>query len=328
MLTIRGDRVIPAPRALLFAVLLVAAMACTEALAAHLLIGTLAPPDIVLPEAGLREGLTSLGYVEGSNLTIQSKRGDSSEAFRSAAASLIKDSVTVIVAFGSSAARAALAVTSEVPVVFISGDPLGTGLVPSLARPGANATGISTVNTELIPKRFQLLQEVLPATRRILLLSNPNSPLHSQELKNARAGAAALQLDIVLLTARNPEELEAVLAKIRRGQADGFTTSSDALFLSSKSKIAEAVGRAKLPAIFPWPNDHDPNVLMAYGASTKEMGLRAAGYVDKIFKGAKPGDLPIEQISKYELIVDLRAAKALGIRVPQELIMRADQVVR
>jgi len=187
---------------------------------------------------------------------------------------------------------------------------------------------VSTVNTELIPKRFELLQKALPTARRIMLLGNPSSPLYSQELKHARAGASALRIQLILLSARNPEELQAALGKIQPGKADGFTTSSDALFLSSKSKIAEAIVRAKLPAVFPWPNDHDRGVLMAYGASTKEMGFLAASYIDKILRGAKPGDLPIQQISKYELVLDLRAATSLGIKVPQEIVMRADEVIR
>ena len=294
----------------------------------HVRVGTLTPPDIVLPEEGLREGLMSLGYMEGKNLTIERRRGDSPEGLRSAAEGLVKLKVDAMVAFGSSAARAAIASTSDVPIVFISGDPLGTGLVSNLARPGANATGISTVNTELIPKRFELLRQVVPTARRMILLANPTSPLYSQELKHAHAGAAALRVQLIVLTARNPEELEVTLSKIQRGQADGFTTSSDALFLSTKSKIAETAIRARLPAVFPWPNDHNAGVLMAYGASTREMGLRAAGYIDKILRGARPGELPIEQISKYELVVDLRTAKSLGIRVPQELVVRADEVIR
>jgi putative ABC transport system substrate-binding protein len=221
-----------------------------------------------------------------------------------------------------------MAATSTVPVVFISGDPVATGLVSSLARPGANATGVSTVNTELIPKRFELLQQVVPTARRMMLLTNPDSPLYPQELRNAQAGASALQMQLILLTARNVGELEVTLGKIQRGQADGFTTSSDVLFLSTKSKIAEAVVRAKLPAVFPWPNDHDSGVLMAYGASTRDMGLRAASYIDRILRGARPAELPVEQISKYELLVDLRAARSLGIKVPQELIVRADEVIR
>jgi putative ABC transport system substrate-binding protein len=294
----------------------------------HVRIGTLTPTAVVAIEESLRDGLSGLGYIEGRNLTTERKRGDSEDTLRLAARELVAMRVDAIVAFGTQAARAAISVTSSIPIVFISGDPVGTGLVSSLARPGRNATGVSTLNVELIPKRLELLQRVLPQARRVMLLTNPNSALHGQVLKNAQIGAAALHIRLFTLDARNENELEAALHRIRHEDADALIPSTDVLFLSNRGKIAEAVAKAKLPAMFPWPDHHDARVLMAYGSSATDMGHRVASYLDRIFKGANPGDLPIEQLSKYELVISMRAAKDLGIQVPQEILLRADEVVQ
>lgn len=314
--------------ALLLGTSVIGSSVSAEPLPNHVRIGVLTTTPVVSVEEWLQEGLSRLGYIEGRNLTTERKRADSEESLRSAALALVQSRVDVIVAIGTPAARAALSVTSKVPVVFISGDPVGTGLVASLARPGGNATGVSTLNIELIPKRLELLQQVAPRVRRVMLLGNPNSALHPQVLKHAQMGASALHMQLIALDARNVEELETALRRVQRSEADGFMPASELLFFSNKSKIEEAVAKARMPAVFPWPDDHDPGVLMAYGASAKEIGLRAAAYVDRILRGAKPADLPIEQISKYELVISLRAAKDLGIKVPQELLLRADEVIR
>jgi putative ABC transport system substrate-binding protein len=187
---------------------------------------------------------------------------------------------------------------------------------------------VSTLNVELIPKRLELLHQVVPRARRIILLGNPNSALHPQVLKHAQMGVSALHMQLIALDARTEEELEAALGRIRHGDADALIPSTDVLFLSNRSKIAEAVAKAKLPAVFPWPDHNDARVLMAYGASPRDMGLRVANYLDRILRGAKPADLPIEQLSKYELIISVRAARELGIQVPQEILLRADEVIQ
>jgi putative ABC transport system substrate-binding protein len=197
-----------------------------------------------------------------------------------------------------------------------------------LAHPGANATGVSTLSIELIPKRLELLRQVAPRVRRVILLGNPNGSYHAQVLKHAQKGASALQMQLIAMDARDAGELDAALLGIQRGTADALMASPDVLFLSNKSKIAQAVAKARMPAIFPWPDNPEAGVLMAYGASTQEMGLLAASYVDRILKGAKPADLPIEQISKYELVINLRVARDLGLKVPQEVLLRADNVIR
>ena len=291
-------------------------------------IGALAPPVFISPEQGLREGLNELGYIEGKNLTIERRLADTADGLRQGASELVRSKVDVIVAFGTSAASAALSTTSIIPVVYISGDPVGAGLATNLARPGGNATGVSTLSTQLMPKRLQLLQQVAPRMRRVILLGNPSSTLHAGQLEELRNAGGKLRIQVIAVDARNREELTAGLARIQRGAADAFVLSSDVLFLGNKERIAAAVAKAKLPAIFPWRDYHDANVLMSYGGNPKEFGRLAAAYVDRILKGAKPGDLPIEQVSKYELVIDLRVARKLGIKVPQDLLLRADEVIQ
>ena len=291
-------------------------------------IGALVPPVLLSPEEGLRQGLRELGYVEGRNLTIERRLAATNDALQSGAADLVRSRVDLIVAFSTAAARAALSETSTIPVVFISGDPVGTNLAESLARPGANGTGVSTLSTELIPKRLELLRQVAPRMRRVILLGNPTTPLYAGALKAAQEAALTLHVHIIALDARNADELNMALQAIQRSSADAFIAGSDLLFLANKKKIAVAVVKAKLPGMFPWRDYHEAGVLMSYGASPKELGRQAAAYVDKILKGAKPAELPIEQMSKYELVIDLRVARELGIKVPQDLLLRADEVIR
>jgi putative ABC transport system substrate-binding protein len=291
-------------------------------------IGALVPAAIISSEEGLRQALSELGYIEGKNLTIDRRRAGSNDALQSGAADLVRSRVDVIVAFGTTAARAALSATSTIPVVFISGDPVGTGLAASLARPGANGTGVSTLSSELVPKRLELLLQIAPRVRRVILLGNPSSALHAGVLREAQKASQTLSIHIITLNARNADELNAALRGVQRSAGDAFTVSPDFLFLVNKERIAAAVAKAKLPAIFPVRDYHDAGVLMSYGPGAREMGRQAATYVHKILKGAKPADLPIEQISKYELVIDLRVARELGLDVPQDLLLRADEVIR
>ena len=292
-------------------------------------IGVLTPLGDTLAEAGLTEGLSELGYTEGKNLTIEWRRyTQSTDALRAAATDLVRLRVDLIVAVGTQAARAALSATSTIPVVFQSGDPVASGLVANLARPGANATGVSTQTTELMGKRLELLQQFAPRIRRVILLVNPDSPLHAAVLSETQKVASTLRIHIVTLKARNADELDAALRGIRRTSGDAFIVSSDVFFIANKAKIADAIRKAKLPALVPTRDYHGDGVLMSYGPSLRWGAHRAAAYVDKILKGARPGDLPVEQYSKFELIIDLRAAHELGLKVPQELLLRADEVIR
>ncbi len=291
-------------------------------------IGALTPLAMTSFEEGLRQGLAEFDYIEGKNLIFERRRAESSDALLSAAQDLVSSKVNLIVALTTPGARAALSATPTLPVVFISGDPVGTGLAKSLAHPGGNATGVSTLSTELMAKRLELLKQVAPHIRRVILLGNPGSQLQAGVLKEARRAGEALHIQIVAVNARNVAEPDAALSRLQHGPSDAFMVASDVLFLGNRAKIAAAVAKARLPGIFPWRDYHDAGVLMSYGSSTKEMGRQVAAYVDRILKGAKPADLPIEQSSKYELVIDLRLARAMGLKVPRSLLARADEVIR
>ena len=279
-------------------------------------------------EAGLREGLQELGYTEGKNLAIEWRRSAGTyEEFRLHAAELVRAKPDLIVAFGTPAARAALDATTTIPVVFYVGDPVASGLAASLARPGANGTGVSVLSVELTAKRLDFLHQLVPKARRIVYLMNPSNPLTARLLEEAQEASRALGLQLEPVSARNVGEIDAALRKIRRSGADGLLVS-DMFFLVERVKIAQAVREARLPAVFAWKESQDDSVLMSYGPSLKEVARRVAIYVNRVLRGAKPSQLPIEQDSKYELIIDLRVARELGIKVPQELLYRADEVIR
>ena len=278
-------------------------------------------------EEGLRSGLRELGYVEGKNILIEWRRSAGGDD-RSIAAELARAKLDVIVVASTAAARSALEVTRSTPVVFLSGDPVGSGLVASLAKPGGNATGVSGVLTELTAKQLELLRAITPRARRIACLMSSANPSAVQQLEAARKAAQALGAQIIPLDARNDSELEAALHALAHSGADSLLVTGDILFRANKSRIAQAVRKAKLPGAFPYREYHDYGVLMSYGPDLKEAGRKMAGYVERILKGTKPADLPIEQIAKYELVIDLRVAKELGIKVPEALLQRADEVLR
>jgi putative ABC transport system substrate-binding protein len=293
-------------------------------------IGALVLPLATSPfEEGLRDGLRELGYIEGKNIVIEWRRsGVTNEELRLLAADLTRSKVQVIVVYGTPATRAVLEATTTIPVVFGSGAPVESGLAASLARPGGNATGVSVIITELTEKRLELLHQVAPRARRIAYLTNSSNPIAAAQLDAALKAARTLGLELLTLDARNADELDTVLGAMVRSQANGVLIGADPLLDASRSKIAAAVRKARLPAISPFREYHDEGVLLSYGTNQAEVGRKMAVYVDKILKGAKPSELPIEQMSKYDLIIDLRVAREMGIHVPQELLLRADEVIR
>jgi putative ABC transport system substrate-binding protein len=282
--------------------------------------------DVRIEEA-LRQGLHELGYIEGKNLLIEWRRSAerNEEKLRSLSIELANSKVNVIVAVGTLSARAALQAT-KIPVVFLSGDPVGAGLAESLARPAGNGTGISVVTTNLDSKRLEFLKQLLPRARRMAVLLNPDNPLAGKARLDE--AAHALGIELVKFEVRDTRELVAALRAIPKSKADGVFIAGDALFFANKTKVAQAVREAGLPAIFPWGEYHRERVLMSYGANLTEAVRRTASFIDKILKGTKPADIPIEQISKYELIIDLRIARELRLDVPQSLLVLADEVIR
>jgi len=292
-------------------------------------IGVLIPQMADAPLGdGLREGLRDLGYIEGKTIVLESRPpGSSPEALRSIAADLARSKVRLIVVFSTPAARAALDATT-LPVVFLAGDPVAAGLATSLARPGGNATGVSLLTSELTAKRLELLRLSAPRARHFILLTNSANPTTLRQLEGAQEGARTLGLELMVLDARNATELDAALARIPQSGAGGVVVSAELLFLANRARIARALRETRLPAIFPATEYHDAGVFMSYGPSLKQAMRRVAVYVDKILKGAKPRDLPIEQVAKVELGIDLRVARAQSLEIPEELLLRADEVIR
>ena len=279
---------------------------------------------------GFQQGLRELGYVEGKNILIEWRNTLGYEdKLRPLAAELVQMAPDVIVTFGTPAALAVLKATRSIPVVFASvGDPLATGLATNLARPEGNGTGVSLLSSELGVKRLDLLRQLAPRARRVAFLVAPANPSNAVQTKSVQAAAQSLGIKLDTYNARNAGEVESALRAIPWKSIDGMLIGSDPIFEAEGAKISKAVRAARVPAVFPWPHWHEYRVLMSYGPDLRNVASRAAYYVDKILKGAKPSDLPVEQISQVDLIIDLRVARELGIKVPQELLFRAERVIR
>jgi putative ABC transport system substrate-binding protein len=293
-------------------------------------IGIVAPPEASSPvEEGLRQGLRELGYVEGESVVIETRRpSDAYADLERTAAELKQAKVQVIVAFSTPTARAMMAATST-PVVFLAGgDPVATGLAASLARPGGNATGIALQLLELTAKRIELLHQLVPKARRIGVLVNTHNPVGLSQLKEAEAAAGSMGLRALRFDVHTGAEIEEALRSINRNTVDAVLVTGDLLLFGNKGKIAKGLREARVPAIFPNPLYHDNGVLSSFGPDVRAAASRLARYVDRIVKGAAPGDLPVEQASKHQLLIDLRVAREIKLQVPQDLLLRADEVIR
>src|SRR5712692_2953811 len=274
-------------------------------------IGFLTPlPESGPDREGFRQGLRELGYVEGKNINVEWRRADTIQQAQALADGLINAKVDVIVASGTPAADAAMRATATIPVVFANiGDPVASGFAASLARPGRNGTGVSIDSTELQPKRVELLHQLAPRARRITYLVNSSNPIAAKVFKEAETAARTLGVRLQTLDARNGRELDIVLQTLEKNPPEAVLVGGDLMYLANKGKVAAAVRKTRIPAIFPFDAFHEDGALMSFGPSLREAGRLAAVYVDKILKGAKPPELPIQQISRFELIIDLRLAR-------------------
>jgi putative ABC transport system substrate-binding protein len=276
-----------------------------------------------------RRGLHDLGYVDGRTILIEYRYAEGRlERLPDLAANLVRLKVDVIVTAGEAAIRAARGATSTIPIVMASaGDPVGSGLVASLARPGGNVTGLSLVATEAAGKRLELLKETLPMLSRVAVLWNPTNQSKLPEWENAQLAARALGLTLRSVEVRAPDDFEGAFSTIARERPDALVTLSDAVTTIHRTRIAAFAIKRKLPTIAENRAYAETGSLMTYGASQSDLFRRAAIYVDKILKGARPGDLPVEQPTKFELVVNMKTAKALGLTIPPAVLARADQVI-
>jgi putative ABC transport system substrate-binding protein len=276
------------------------------------------------------ERLQELGYTEGKNITLVYRSADGRpERLPEIAAELVQTRPDVLVTgFGTLAAKAAMAATTTIPVVFtMVGDPIGAGLVVSLSRPGANVTGFSDLASEFATKRLQLLQNLVPGQKLIAVLGNPDTPFTALALKQVKTAAAANHQPLAVFEARNLAEISAGIEAAIKSGAAGLMTLDDPLLLSARQQIIKLLADARLPAIYGLRDYVEANGLMSYSMNRPQMSRRAADYVDKILKGAVPADLPVEQPTKFELTINLKTAKALGIDIPSSLLAIADEVI-
>ena len=277
---------------------------------------------------GFRQGLRELGYVEGKSFVIEYRSADGrDERFPSLAAELVRLKVDLILTRGTSAALAAKDATGTIPVVITGvGDPVGQGVVASLARPGANVTGLSTLVTEIYAKRVGLLKELVPGAVRLAALINMSNPASPPQWKEVERATRSLGLQAQLLDVRKPEDLGPAFDGAIRQRADALVVGLETLTQANQRVIVDLAAKHRLPAIY--ASMEFAGGLVVYGVNYPDQYRRAASFADRIFKGAKPADLPVEQPTKFELVINTRTAKALGLTIPPSLLLRADQVIQ
>jgi len=292
-------------------------------------IGYLAPSLTANPalHEAFRQGLRDLGYVEGRNVAIEYRDAEGKDERLPA----LKVDVIVTNA-GTLAALAAQRATRTIPIVFVAaGDPVSSGLVASLARPGGNATGLSLLFPELVGKWLELLKQAIPGVSRIAILSQPGAvPERAQEriVREADVAARALGVRLQFVWARGPADIDRAFSDVTKARAGALAVLSTPMLSSQRQRLADLAAKNRLPTVHSFRPYVEAGGLMAYGPSTSDMARRAATYVDKILKGAKPADLPVEQPTKFELVINLKTAKALGLTIPPSLLQRADEVIQ
>jgi putative tryptophan/tyrosine transport system substrate-binding protein len=277
-----------------------------------------------------RQGLRELGYEEGKNIVIEYRYAEGKlDGLPTLAAELVQLKVDLIVSAGPTVTRAAKDANVTTPIVMgFDDDPVGSGFVASLARPGRNITGLSTLSPDISGKQLELLKEIVPKLSRVAVLGSSSHPGTTQSLKEMELAAGTLGVKLQYLDIRGLKDLETAFQTIGKGRAEAVLALASPVLLSRRKQIAELAAKSRLPAIYPWPEVVDEGGLMAYGVNVIDLFRRAATYVDKILKGAKPADLPVEQPTKFDLIINLKAAKQIGVAIPQSMLYRADKVIR
>ena len=283
-------------------------------------------PDVNFREV-LSQGLRDYGYIEGQNIVIEHRTSKASTENPALLADLLGRRIDILVTWTTPALMAAKQATSTIPIVGISGDPVQTGLIASLARPGGNVTGLAILSEELALKQLQSLKEAAPRISRVAVLSNPDNRSMTTQLKRLQEVAPALGVKLQPLAVRGSGDLEVAFAAVAKERAEALLVLGDAIFADLRHQITDFAARGRLPAIYGGRLFIETGALMMLGANFPLTLRRAAFYVDKILKGAKPADLPVEQPTKFELIINLKTAKALGLTIPPSLLLRADQVI-
>jgi putative ABC transport system substrate-binding protein len=276
----------------------------------------------------MRTGLRDLGYVEGKNMTFVFQSAETPERLPGVAAELVRRNVDVIFATSSTEVEAARRATKTIPIVFAThADPERLGHVASLARPGGNITGLSMLLTEVVVKELEIMKQVLPHMTRIGVLLTLTAPSHRPASDALETAAQRLGVQVLRVPMRTPEDLEGAFAMMTRERVNGFLAVGSPLITAQRARLAELALKHRLAGIFGTKENVEAGGLMSYAPDLLDQTRRAATYIDKILKGAKPADLPVEQASKYELVINLKTAKTLGITIPPAVLLRADQVL-
>jgi ABC-type uncharacterized transport system substrate-binding protein len=277
-----------------------------------------------------QQGLRDLGYIEGKNIAIEYRSAEGNfERLPELAAEMLRLRVDVIVAEGAPAAHAAKNATRDIPIVIgNAADPVGTGLVTSLAHPGGNITGLSDFNLDVVTKRLEIIKQVVPKADRIAVLWNPGNPTNPLQLKELRPAAPALGVTLLAVEVKKFEDLDLAFNMIKKQHAAAVLVLGDPMFGTHTARIAELANKNHLPAIYGSADNMEIGGLMSYGTNFADLYRRAATFVDKILKGAKPTDLPVEQPTKFEFVINLKAAKQIGLTIPPNVLARADKVIK
>jgi putative ABC transport system substrate-binding protein len=286
-------------------------------------------PQIPRPIAAFLQAIRELGYIDGQTILLEFRWAEGkSERLTELAAGLVRDKVNVIVATGDASIRAALRATSTIPIVMAtSGDAVGAGFVASLARPGGNVTGMTAIAPELSAKRLQMMKELLPGAARVAVLWSPNDPVHAFDWTHMQAAERTIGIRMQSIELRSAEDLDSALAGLARTRTDALVVLHNSLIREQRERILDFAAKSKTPAMYETAEYVDAGGLMAYGVTHADLFRRSASHVDKILKGAKPADIPVEQPTRLELVLNRRAATALGIAIPPALLLRADRVV-
>jgi len=288
------------------------------------------PSAIAARTEAFRQGLRELGYVEGKNIVIESRHVvEKLDRLSELATELVRLKVDVIVTTGPSSTRAVKKATSTIPIVMAwDNDPVANGFIGSLARPGGNITGLSTLAPELSGKQLELLKETIPRLSRVAVLGISTQPGNAQALREVEVAARAFRVQLQYLDVLDPKDIETAFRAARKGRADAVLVLASPILSSQRTQVVELAAKSRLPAIYPWPEFVEDGGLMTYGVSITDLFRRAATYVDKILKGRPPADLPVEQPMKFEFIVNLKAAKQIGLTIPPNVLVRANKVIR
>jgi len=279
---------------------------------------------------GFRQGLRELGYVEGKNIIIEWRSSEGkAERRNEIAAELVRLKVDVIVSGGASATRPLKEATSTIPIVMgQDSNPVGNGFAASLARPGGNITGLSSLAPEMSGKQLELMKEIIPKLSRVAIIGNSTNPGDALALRETVLAAGAYQIYLSYLDVQDAKDIEPVIRTAAKGRADALLVLGNPIFNLQRQQVIELVVKHRMPASYTQPEYVEAGGLMTYGTSYPELFRRAATYVDKILKGAKPADLPVEQPKKFEFIINLKAAKQIGLTIPPNVLARADRVIR